>query len=117
MSTLLMWFMKAEIYLVRQASLLCGRALTAPLIRGELGGLSISTRPFLGKREPPSLMERGTVLPCTCPCHPHTLGAIDRHITCPCPTGALLSLGEGAGSSWLFSPLSFQKSLLVIREQ
>ena len=49
MSTLLMWFMKAEIYLVRQASLLCGRSLTAPLIRVELGGLSISTCPFLGR--------------------------------------------------------------------
>lgn len=43
--------------------------------------------------EPPSLMDRSMVLPCTCPCHPHTLSTIDPHVTRPCPAAA--SLGGG----------------------
>lgn len=42
---------------------------------------------------PLSLMDHSTVLPCTCPCHPHTLTTIDPHVTRPCPAGA--SLGGG----------------------
>lgn len=73
-------------------------------------------------RDPPSLMDRGMVLPRTCRFHPHTLSTIDPRITRPWSL-VPRSLGEHCSSCavsteicfssvspcWWVSPLSFQE--------